>query len=88
MHSYDWVFVFQVRDEWDDLDDFQKEFSMKRVINALAAAGLHTSQFYSVQRDEVYCKIRCPRDRLVAQAVSRSLNAHQCLSLSMSSPLV
>jgi hypothetical protein len=68
--------VFQVRDEWDDLNDFQKEFSMKRVINALTAAGLHTSQFYSVQRDEVYCKIRCPRDRLVAQAV----RAYSCLA--------
>lgn len=31
-------------------------------------AGLDTSQFYSVQRDEVYCKIRCPRDRMVVQA--------------------
>jgi len=67
-YSYDWVFVFEVRNEWDELDDFQKEFSMKRVLNHLVMAGLETSQFYSVQRDEVYCKIRCPLDRLVAQA--------------------
>lgn len=67
-YSYDWIFVFQVRNEWDELSDFQKEFSMKRVINSLTMAGLETSQFYSVQRDEVYCKIRVPRARLVAQA--------------------
>lgn len=67
-YSFDWVFVFQVRNEWDVLDDFQKEYSMKRVLSLLALAGLETSQFYSVQRDEVYCKIRCPLDRLVAQA--------------------
>lgn len=26
--------------------------------------------FYSVQRDEVYCKIRCPLERLEREAVS------------------
>jgi len=69
-YSYDWVFVFKVRNEWDELDDYQKEFSMKRIINSLVTAGLETSQFYSVQRDEVYCKVRCPLDRLVSQADS------------------
>ena len=38
-YSYDWIFVFQVRNEWDELSDFQKEFSMKRVINSLTMAG-------------------------------------------------
>ena len=66
-YSYDWVFVFKVRDEWDELDEVQKEFSMKRVIGALVQAGLDTAQFYSVQRDEVYCKIRCPLSKLVMQ---------------------
>lgn len=34
------------------------------------AAGIETRMFYSVQRDEVYCKIRCPLDRLEREAVS------------------
>lgn len=36
--------------------------------------------FYSVQRDEVYCKIRCPLERLEREAVSlysrRSMGVH------------
>ena len=30
--------------------------------------------FYSVQRDEVYCKIRCPLERLEREAVSFQRN--------------
>lgn len=41
---------------------------MKHVISALVNAGLDTAQYYSVQRDEVYCKIRCPLSKLVMQA--------------------
>lgn len=33
-------------------------------------AGIETRMFYSVQRDEVYCKIRCPLERLQREAVS------------------
>lgn len=36
----------------------------------LAPAGIETRMFYSVQRDEVYCKIRCPLERLQREAVS------------------
>lgn len=39
VNSFDWVFVFQVRNEWDELDDYQREFSMKNVINLLVLAG-------------------------------------------------
>lgn len=35
-------------------------------------AGIETRMFYSVQRDEVYCKIRCPLERLEHEAVSVS----------------
>ncbi len=31
--------------------------------------------FYSVQRDEVYCKIRCPLERLQREAVSGTLTS-------------
>ncbi|CAN0047779.1 unnamed protein product, partial [Laminaria digitata] len=30
--------------------------------------GIETRMFYSVQRDEVYCKIRCPLERLGREA--------------------
>jgi hypothetical protein len=40
LYSYDWVFVFKVRDEWDELNEYQKEYSMKRVVNLLTGAGI------------------------------------------------
>ncbi len=39
LHSYDWIFVFQVRDDAEDIDEFQKEWSMKRVISAIQSSG-------------------------------------------------
>jgi hypothetical protein len=50
------------------LSDLQNAKSLKVIITRLADAGLQTKLFYSVQRDEVYCKIRCPLKRLEREA--------------------
>jgi hypothetical protein len=48
--------------------DFVKYFSMKTVVEHLQAAGMETKLFYSTQRDECFCKIRCPLSGLEAIA--------------------
>ncbi|CAM9653012.1 unnamed protein product, partial [Phaeothamnion confervicola] len=54
--------------EGEELTLYQKKFSMKEILNRLASGGFETRMYYSVQRDEVYCKIRCPLDRLEREA--------------------
>ena len=67
-YSWDWVFVFKVA-EADELPlPFQKKNSVRAVVSKLCEAGLQTSMFYSVQQDEVYCKVRAHPDRLKAEA--------------------
>ena len=48
--------------------DFKKYWSMKTIVENLQTAGLETKLFYSTQRDECYCKIRCPPARMEYQA--------------------
>jgi hypothetical protein len=38
------------------------------ILIKLGEAGLETKLFYSIQNDEVYCKIRCPLKRLMLEA--------------------
>lgn len=67
-YSFDWILVYEVVDESFILSPDQKKYSMKNVIIKMNAAGLETKQFYSVQRDEVYIKIRGPPDELMKEA--------------------
>ncbi|CAM9434451.1 unnamed protein product [Discosporangium mesarthrocarpum] len=67
-YSWDYVMVFEVRTEDKELTPYQRKFSMKEILSRLAAGGLETCMYYSVQRDEVYCKIRCPLERLEREA--------------------
>ena len=69
-YSWDYVFVFNVydEDEKDSMTSFQKEFTMKNVIDRIENAEMQTKCFYSVQRDEVYVKVRCPPSRLKEEA--------------------
>ncbi|CAM9350095.1 unnamed protein product [Choristocarpus tenellus] len=67
-YSWDYVMVFEVRTEDKELTSYQRMFSLKEILTRLAAGGLETCMYYSVQRDEVYCKIRCPLDRLGREA--------------------
>jgi anoctamin-10/anoctamin-7 len=67
-YAWDFVMVFKIYDELEVLSEYQIKYSMERVIKALARGGLETKLFYSVQHDEVFCKIRCPLARLKQQA--------------------
>jgi len=69
-YSWDYVFVFNVydEDEKEHMTSFQKEFTMKNVIDRIENAEMQTKCFYSVQRDEVYVKVRCVPTRLKEEA--------------------
>lgn len=69
-YSYDYVFVFKVymEDELDHLNSFQKKYTMKNIIDRCQNSKIETKCFYSCQRDEIYVKMRCPPERLQAEA--------------------
>mmetsp|Transcript_17471 Transcript_17471/g.39470 ORF Transcript_17471/g.39470 Transcript_17471/m.39470 type:complete len:781 (+) Transcript_17471:214-2556(+) len=67
-YSWDYVMVFKVASAKSKVTDRQKESSMKFILGRMADAGLQNKLFYSVQKDEVYCKIRCALPRLQAEA--------------------
>ncbi len=72
-YSWDYVMVFQVYDGEKQiakkkLSTEQEKFSLRFIIDSLAEAGLQTKMFYSVQRDEVYVKIRASMTRLMREA--------------------
>lgn len=67
-YSWDFVIVFPIRDKNDKITDKQKKNSLKAVIDALADGGLETKQFYSIQHDELYVKVRAPLYRLMREA--------------------
>jgi hypothetical protein len=62
--------IFQVyqEEEKDGLNDMQKKYPMKHIVDRANAAKLDTRCFYSCQRDEVYVKFRGSPDRLYAEA--------------------
>lgn len=67
-YSWDYCMVFKVRDISERVKPVQQKKSLKFIINSLAESGLQTKLFYSVQKDEVYMKIRCPLGRLQKEA--------------------
>jgi hypothetical protein len=69
-YTYDYAMVFQVYDEddKDKLNDFQRKYSMKSVVDRIQFSGMESRSFYSCQRDEVYLKIRCTPKRLKEEA--------------------
>lgn len=67
-YSWDYVMVFCVQPTKVKLSAIQNENSLKFILGRLTDAGLQNKLFYSVQRDEVYCKIRCPMPRLLREA--------------------
>mmetsp|Transcript_16737 Transcript_16737/g.28381 ORF Transcript_16737/g.28381 Transcript_16737/m.28381 type:complete len:742 (+) Transcript_16737:144-2369(+) len=67
-YSWDYVMVFKVTPFKTKMNDKQKESSIKFIIGRMTDAGLENRLFYSVQRDEVYCKIRCALPRLLDEA--------------------
>mmetsp|Transcript_21081 Transcript_21081/g.21777 ORF Transcript_21081/g.21777 Transcript_21081/m.21777 type:complete len:758 (+) Transcript_21081:44-2317(+) len=67
-YSWDVVFVFKVYGERERLTSQQSKWSLKRLLKELADGGLQTRLFYSVQADEVYCKVRAPLHRIKKEA--------------------
>lgn len=67
-YSWDYIMVFKILPVRNRMSERQQNQSMKYVINRLADAGLQNKLFYSVQRDELYCKIRCSLPRLQREA--------------------
>lgn len=67
-YSWDYVIVFKVYEEEDAISDLQVEYSMRKVMGKLGRGGLETRLFYSLQRREVFVKIRCPLQRLQKHA--------------------
>jgi hypothetical protein len=67
-YSWDYIICFRVYTEDDLLTQEQRSFSMKHILARLSAGGMETRLFYSVQHDEVYCKIRAPLQRIMKEA--------------------
>lgn len=68
-YTYDYCFVFAVLNEVDVVKKAeQRKFSMREVIQRLQRAALDVKFFYSVQRDEVYIKLRATPERLRNEA--------------------
>jgi hypothetical protein len=67
-YSWDYVMVFNVTPTKVRLTPEQNQNSLKFILMRLSDAGLQNKLFYSVQRDEVYCKIRCALPRLLKEA--------------------
>ena len=67
-YSWDYVMIFNVYDDDKPLTYDQIKYNLKHILSELAAGGLEMRLFYSVQADEVYCKLRCPLDRLMKEA--------------------
>ena len=69
-YSWDFVMVFKIR-KFDDKQtpkQLNPLFSVKGLLDLLAESGLQTKLFYSVQNDELYCKIRAPLKRITEEA--------------------
>ena len=67
-YSWDYVMVFKVYDADNAATDEQKLFNTKFLLSRLAEGQLEVRLFYSVKRDNVYCKIRAPIRRLLKEA--------------------
>lgn len=67
-YSWDYVLVFRVVGKDEQLSQKQRELSFKRVLSALADGGIETKVFYSSHADQVFVKLRAPRDRLIKEA--------------------
>ena len=67
-YSYDLCIVFNIVASDDRPSEYQRKHSARKVVTRLCEAGLQTSMFFSVQQDEVYCKVRASPSRLQTEA--------------------
>eukprot|EP01039_Chlorochromonas_danica_P012379 gene12379-14143_t len=67
-YSWDYFMAFKVYDEDETVSDYQREFSLTYILDRLTAGGLEVRLFYSLQRKEIFCKIRASLERLQQHA--------------------
>lgn len=67
-YTYDYVFVFNVFGEDDQRDPYASKYSMRNIIERLNKTQMETKYFYSIQRDEIYVKVRASPNRLKSEA--------------------
>lgn len=67
-YSWDYFIAFRVYDEDDPISELQQMHSFRHVLNQLTAGGMELRLFYSLQKKEVFCKIRAPLTRLQKHA--------------------
>lgn len=67
-YSWDYVLVFPVRSSDVICNAEQRKFSTKIILDAITEAGLQVRLFYGLDGNKVYCKIRCPLQRLRQEA--------------------
>mmetsp|Transcript_16135 Transcript_16135/g.35740 ORF Transcript_16135/g.35740 Transcript_16135/m.35740 type:complete len:809 (-) Transcript_16135:1244-3670(-) len=67
-YSWDYVLVFKVYEEEQYVSNAQAEFSMRHVLQRLSKGGMEVRLFYSLQRQHVFCKVRCSLARLQKHA--------------------
>ena len=73
-YSWDYCMVFKVTRHTLELSERQAKFSLKAIVQRMSASGLQTRLFYSIQHDEVYCKVRVPIGRLCKEAERISMS--------------
>lgn len=95
-YSWDYVIIFKIltlkqnkrlnKTIYKNKSDIEgyKYNSIKFIIIRLSDSGLQNKLYYSIQKDEIYCKIRCPLNRLKEEAERinyRLLLEPNCLNL-------
>ena len=67
-YSFDWAVVFRVATETERQTPMQRKYSVKNLVRTFNSKGFETSQFYSVKKDAVICKIRARESTLREEA--------------------
>lgn len=67
-YSWDYVLVFPIRPAEIICNAEQRKYSTKIILDAITEAGLQLRLFYGIDGNKVYCKIRCPLQRLKQEA--------------------
>lgn len=67
-YSWDFVIVFKIYNEEEELNDEQIQYNLKFILNRLSNGGLDFELFYGSHVKEVFCKIRASPERLIKEA--------------------
>ena len=67
-YSYDACLVFKIHDPSHVPSEEQLKWNLAVITHRLHASGLQLKLFFSIQGDEIYCKIHAPIHRLMTEA--------------------